>query len=595
MLKPSRIKLRYLICSDRVKLKSCVWLCGADASSTGASKTCVVKRYQKSSVNKVLMLQQRLIRYRILILHRRAFYSTKEFAKYELRKSVVAQSPAQYYPPLGSTRSVYPVLRVKDFISQFEHHNFSVYPRNSHPDTVQLEGRLKSVRKAGRAMYFMDLVQDDCEVQICASNQLLGDMDKEAFSELHSFIRKGDHVTCIGHPSTTNVGELTLKLCKPIRMCSPCLKLATLPPKVTDRLLINGDRVMNYLVTPRSKAKIMIKSLVTQAIRKFLIARDFLEVNTPLLGGAGTGANAEPFHTNLKALADEKLQLRVAPELWLKKLVIGGFDKVFEIGPNFRNEGIDSTHNPEFMTCEFYRSFTSLPELMKLTEDLIRSIYNELEARQDAVPLLRETLPPLKPLLTELYHKYEFIPTIEQLTGASFPEELSTESLLAYHKQIGVLPPSMLSPSALLDNLSGKILETISSRKANTPIFIYNQPALMSPLAKSAVLNYNGREYEISMRFELFINGKEYVNSYEEENSPFSQSSKFRLQQQAKEDYNDKELLIPDWNYVKLMEYGLPPTGGWGCGIDRLSMLFSGSERIEDVLTFGVLKDVIKQ
>ncbi|KAK8439139.1 mitochondrial lysine-tRNA synthetase [Candidozyma auris] len=522
-------------------------------------------------------------------------YSSDEAAKYAHRKTIVAQNPAQYYPPIGITRTCTPVLRVRDFVSRFGKMDFTKYASKRHPDLVQLEGRVKSVRKAGKAMYFLDIVQDDAVVQICASNKLLGNMDKEMFARLHSFIRKGDYITCVGQASVTNVGELTLKVNQPIMVSCPSLNLATLPDKVSDRSLINSDRVMNYLVNSESKERILIKAAVTRAIRNFLLEDNFTEVNTPLIAGAGTGANAEPFYTTSKALQDARLQLRVAPELWLKKLVIGGFDKVFEIGPNFRNEGIDSTHNPEFLTCEFYRSFTSLPELMKLTEDMLKSIYDELAAKQDDIKLLQHTLTDLSPLKKQEYPKFEFVPTLEEKTGVKLPEELTTEALLKYHDRIGVSPPKTKSPAGLLDNLSSKLLETISLEQRNTPTFIYNQPAIMSPLAKSATVHYDERAFEVSLRFELFINGKEYVNSYEEENSPFAQADKFRLQQRAKADYQDNDMLIPDWNYVKSMEYGLPPTGGWGCGIDRLSMLFSGTSRIEDVLTFGVLKDVVKQ
>lgn len=522
-------------------------------------------------------------------------FASDEQAKYLQRKNAVAQNPTQFYPPIATTRTNEPVLRVQEFVNSFKNINFEEYPQKRLPNAVQLEGRVKSVRKAGRALFFLDIVQDDVEVQVCASNKLIGTMDKDEFSKAHSFIRKGDHVLCVGHPSVTNVGELTLKVNSPIRVSSPCLNLATLPDKVVDRQLINANRVMNYLVNTELKDRILIKDGVTQAIRKFLANNDFTEVSTPLIAGAGTGANAEPFQTSLKALPDEKLQLRVAPELWLKKLVIGGFDKVFEIGPNFRNEGIDATHNPEFMTCEFYRSHTSLAQLMDITEKIFSAIFNELSSKQTRILTLQKTLPDLAALQRGSFAKYEFVPTLEQKTGLKMPQDLSTEALVEYHRESNIPLPSMMSPASLLDNLSSRLLETISLEEPNKPIFIYNQPAVMSPLAKSAVVDYDGRSYEVSMRFELFINGKEYVNSYEEENSPFAQAEKFQLQQQAKSDYNDNDLLIPDWNYVKLMEYGLPPTGGWGCGIDRLSMLFSGTKRIEDVLTFGVLKDVVRQ
>lgn len=455
-----------------------------------------------------------------------------------------------------------------------------------HSDIVQIDGRVKLIRRAGKAMFFLDVVQDGQKVQVCASNILLG-MDKDDFVNHHTFIRKGDHISCRGHPSVTKVGEMTLKAVDPVTLCSPCLDPRVLNTML-DRLLINSQRVLNYLVSDEAKQAILVKSAVTKAIRDFFTERDYIEVQTPTLCGSGTGANANPFSTVSKALS-EKVQLRVAPELWLKKLVVGGFDKVFEIGQNYRNEGVDASHNPEFTTCEFYRTFTSLGQLMEITEDLFAFIYNKLSMMQ--LPILQSELPRLG-FLKKKFQRIEFIPGIEEKTGCKLPESLDTDSLLEYLANVGVKAPLIASPASLLDALSGEFLE---KSEDGTPVFVYNQPAVMSPLAKLAVVDYGGRNYDVSMRFELFINGKEYVNSYEEENSPFDQADKFALQQQTKIDFNDQEALVPDWAYVEQMHLGLPPTGGWGCGIDRLSMLFSGSKRIEDVLTFGTLKDVIRQ
>ena len=229
---------------------------------------------------------------------------------------------------------------------------------------------------------------------------------------------------------------------------------------------------------------------------------------------------------------------------------------------------------------------------MILTEELFVEIFDTLKEKK--LSLVDEQLPSLSALASGTFPKYEFIPTLELKTGVALPSELTAESLIEYYNSIGLEVPVLKSPSNLLDNLSSIYLESIS-QDTKTPIFIYNQPSVLSPLAKSAILDYDGRSYDISLRFELFIQGKEYVNSYEEENSPFEQSKKFKLQQLTKTQFNDNEMIIPDWEYIKLMEYGLPPTGGWGCGIDRLCMLFSGSERIEEVLSFGNIRDVVRQ
>lgn len=517
----------------------------------------------------------------------------QEALNYAHRKSLIQQESPKYYPSITNVRYEN-CVRIDRFRELFEGHDFEQYANKKHPQAFSIEGRIKSIRKSGKAMYFIDLVQDDTKVQIMASNKLMGLM-KEEFGDIHNFFRKNDSIVCEGHPSRTNVGELSLKLTKPIRLASPCLNSTQLPEKITDKKVINKNRVLDYLVNHESRDKIIVKSHIIQAIRTFFLKKNFLEVQTPILAGLGTGANAEPFRTQSKALDNDKqLQLRVAPELWLKKLVIGGFDKVFEIGQSFRNEGIDLTHNPEFSTCEFYQSFTSLEELMQITEQLLHEIYISLWQRQENLVILHKQLPLLQDIAKGDYPKYEFVPTLEAKTGVPLPKELTSESLIEYHKQINLELPSMKSPASLLDNLSSTYLESIS-KDSFMPIFLYNQPAVLSPLSKSSIMNYGDRNYEISHRFELFINGKEYVNAYEEENSPLEQAQKFKDQQLAKTEFNDNEMLIPDWQYVQSMEYGLPPTGGWGCGIDRLSMLFTGSDRIEQILSFGNLRDVIRQ
>ncbi|MDK8781366.1 amino acid--tRNA ligase-related protein, partial [Staphylococcus epidermidis] len=434
--------------------------------------------------------------------------SSDEAVNYAYRKDLISRNPHSYYPPVQTTRGGEPILRLPEFIKEYGNIDFSSFLDGKYPQTIQIEGKVKAIRRAGKAMFFLDVIQDDAKVQVCASNKLLKDVTKDEFSRIHSFIRKGDHITCVGHPSTTNVGELTLKATKPITVSSPCLNSVTIPDKLIDRKLINKNRVMNYIVDPELRQRIKVKGAITKAIRDFLHNDGFLEVQTPILAGNGTGANAEPFQTKLKAISDEKLLLRVAPELWLKKLVIGGFDKVFEIGSNFRNEGIDSTHNPEFLTCEFYRSFTSLPELMKMTEDMFSFIHSQLLNHETSSTFLRERLRKLSSFQEGNFPKFEFIPTIESRTGHQMPVNFTTEALLEYYKKIGVKLPENKSPASLLDNLSAIYLESLSVDKPDVPIFIYNQPSVMSPLAKSRGVVYGDRCYDISLRFELFINGR---------------------------------------------------------------------------------------
>lgn len=517
-----------------------------------------------------------------------------EESDYRNRKKLVySDVSTNYYPPLGQLSTDYDSkLRVPKFINEFQHINFTEFPNKRYPKLVNIQGKIVSIRRNGKYMYFIDLEQDFSKVQIIVNNKMCG-LTKEEFVNHYAIFKKGDYINCVGNPSTSNTGELSLKLTEKITMLSPCLNSMIIPENISDKKIINSNRVLNYLASPLAKERIIIKNLIIKLIRQFFVSKDFMEFQTPLINGNATGANAKPFITQSNHV-DSELQLRVAPELWLKKLVISGFEKIFEIGPSFRNEGIDATHNPEFTSCEFYQTFTDLSELMSISQQLFRYIYENLEAEasKSDIKLLQSTLPALKPL-TQEFQKVEFIPTIESKANLKLPQHLTSSNLIEYHKALNLPIPEIKSPAILLDNLASIFLETISET-TTTPVFIYNHPSELSPLSKSTDMKYDDRTYNISLRFELFIRGKEYINAYEEENSPADQLAKFKLQQASKDQHNDQEALIPDWNYIKSLEYGLPPTGGWGCGIDRLAMLFSNSERIDQVLPFGNLRDVLK-
>lgn len=474
------------------------------------------------------------------------------------------------YPPLRSVRLPQQLrFRIPDFRQKFD----ALF---SEGQPITLEGRITNIRQMLKKTFFFDIVQDNAKVQVLATVNATK-LDADKFREHFMLFNKNDAVHASGTPHLTGTGELLLKLDGPMISCSPSVREP--PSKLIDRSQINTRRVAHYISLQQARKVLEIKSKVLQLIRQYFLSRDFIEVQTPLLAESGTGANATPFITRSKALEeDQELQLRVAPEIWLKKLVIGGFDKVFEIGQNFRNEGIDGTHNPEFTSCEFYQTWTDLNELMNITDELFNQLNRDVGSPIEFKPIL----------------KYEFVPTLEKITGVTLPSSLDQESLLMYFEKLALPVPAVKSPLSLLDTLCSTYLEPLS--QDNQPVFIYNQPAELSPLAKSTEIEYEGgRRYDISLRFEMFINGREYVNAYEEENSPETQKQKFELQQRAKSEYLDEESQIPDWHYIEDMKYGLPPTGGWGCGIDRLVMLFANVSRIEDVLSFGNLRDVIRQ
>lgn len=311
-----------------------------------------------------------------------------------------------------------------------------------------------------------------------------------------------------------------------------------------------------------------------------------MEVNTPILASAAGGAVARPFKTHATEFPEETLSLRIAPELWLKRLIVSGFDKVFEIGPSFRNEGIDKTHNPEFTTCEFYQAFADLDTLMSMTEELFRKISRQIANLNETVG---NSLTPTTVDFNEPFRRLDFIPEIESAIQRTLPNLESPQAVdevRAILDDLNIPLPDEPTLPRLLDRLCSEYLEP----QCVGPTFIMNHPECLSPLSKSFTHPENGQK--VSARAELFIENREVVNLYEEENSPTEQRKKFQRQLDTKDSENATGSM--DEKYLEVLEWGLPPTGGWGCGIERLTMLFTGAKRIDDVMSFGNLRSVTK-
>lgn len=346
-------------------------------------------------------------------------------------------------------------------------------------------------------------------------------------------------------------------------------------------------RHVDMLVNAEAIQTLQVRHHVEATMQQFFNERGFTKVTTPLLGAGAGGAAARPFETEATELAGEKLNLRIAPELWLKRLVVGGMDRVYEMGPAFRNEGVDATHNPEFNICEFYQAYATLETLTLRTEELIHSLKGQMQAlREEGI---FKDLPDIDPILEKDFAMIEFIPALEEKLEVKLPALQSADAydqVLELFKRHNIAVPSNPTLARLLDAFSAHYLEPNSF---DQPIFITNHPACMSPLSKHFTCEKTGQI--VAARAELFINGREYANMYEEENSPIEQRRKF--EEQLKQRETNKEAMELDESYLKALEWGLPPTGGWGCGVDRLVMLFSGRERISDVLAFGSLRNVV--
>jgi len=360
--------------------------------------------------------------------------------------------------------------------------------------------------------------------------------------------------------------------------------LALLPVNLENPETCIRHRHVDLLIHHKVSDILRLRSHIVQYIRNFLIKDDFLEFQTPIIADKASGAIARPFTTVATEFSEKQLALRIAPELWLKRLIMGGMGRVFEIGPVFRNEGLDATHNAEFTTCEFYKSFADLTELISMTEQIMSGLA-ELTAR------MQERLNGLRKLDVTLFKtpfkRIEFIPAIQAALGESLPDlskDDATEKLLSLFGRFSITPPQSPTLPRLLDKLSSIFIEP----DCQEPTFIMHHPACMAPLAKS-FLDHKTKQI-VSARVELFVRKQEIANMYEEENSPFEQRAKFEQQLQWRDDENRATV---DESYLRALENGLPPTGGWGCGIDRLVMLFSGASRINDVLPFGNLRNVV--
>ncbi|CAG7918272.1 unnamed protein product [Penicillium olsonii] len=455
-------------------------------------------------------------------------------------------------------------------------------------DTVVVSGRIRTYRLAGSKLIFFDIVQDGHKLQVMCNKRQLESIPPAEFKKFYRLLRRGDAYSIIGKPHRTGRGELTIDVKVLPQLLSPCLH--DIPVHDTEH---NADdkvspypRHVQFLADPTAADIIRARSTMTQYLRQFLVDRNFMEVNTPIVGAVAGGAIARPFYTTATEFSNRQLSLRIAPELWLKRLVVGGFDKVFEIGPSFRNEGLDKTHNPEFTTCEFYQAYANLENLMTMTEDFLSGIVSHIRSSNASTG----TLNPTSADFTAPFRRIDFILGIEEGIDRKLPDLESPEALdkvLQIFSDLSLTLPKNPTLPRLLDELCSIYVEPL----CRDPTFIINPPECLSPLSKS--FTHPTTKQRVAARGELFVEGKELVNMYEEENSPFEQRRKFEDQLRFSKDAGEPGEI--DESYLEALEWGLPSTGGWGCGIDRLCMLLTGAKRIGDVLPFGSLRSVTRR
>lgn len=439
---------------------------------------------------------------------------------------------------------------------------------------VSVAGRMMLKRVMGKASFAT--VQDGTgKIQFYINNEGVGEDVHNAFKHWDL----GDMIAAKGKLFRTNKGELSVH-CTELRLLAKSLR--PLPDKfhgLADQEIKYRQRYVDLIASEDTRKTFRARSKAMSAIRRFMTDHEFLEVETPMLHPIPGGASAKPFVTHHNAL-DMEMFLRIAPELYLKRLIVGGFERVFEINRNFRNEGVSPRHNPEFTMMEFYAAYWNYQDLMGFTEDIIR------HAAVDAVGTAKLTYQGRELDLSQPFDRLTIVQAIQKYCPEYTTEQLTDKAVLKQllaKKGVHVDKEPALK-NAGLGALQLAFFEETAESLLWNPTFIIDYPVEVSPLARASDNNP-----EITERFELFVTGREIANGFSELNDPEDQAERFRKQVEAKE-AGDDEAMFFDADYIRALEYGMPPTGGCGIGIDRLMMLITDSPNIRDVILFPHLR-----
>ncbi len=435
---------------------------------------------------------------------------------------------------------------------------------------VSIAGRIMQKRRMGK-LGFIHLLDREGKIQVVINKRIIGDEIYELFkaSDL------GDIIGIKGIVIKTQTGELSVEAHEYTHLSKA---LRPLPDKfhgLQDKEERYRRRYVDLIMNDESRKIAILRPRIVSAIRRYMDSQGYLEVETPILQPILGGANARPFITHHNAL-DKDFYLRIATELPLKRLIVGGLEKVYEIGRIFRNEGMDLKHNPEFTTMEAYCAYTDLEGMMELNEGLFEHVALEVCGTTDFKFMGQDIS------LKAPFKRWNMVDAVKEVTGIDFWQPMSVEEAykLAQEHHITVEPHQMT-----VGHIISLFFEEFCEDKIVQPTFVYGHPIEISPLAKK-----NPEDPRFTDRFELLVNGIEMDNAFTELNDPIDQRERFEAQLKAKE-LGDDEANEMDTDYVEALEYGLPPTGGIGFGIDRFVMLLTGTDSIRDVLLFPTMKD----
>ncbi|MFK4925301.1 lysine--tRNA ligase [Lactococcus garvieae] len=432
-----------------------------------------------------------------------------------------------------------------------------------------IAGRLMTKRGKGK-VGFAHIQDREGQIQIYVRKDEVGEENYQIFKQADL----GDFLGVEGQIMKTDMGELSIKASK-LTFLSKALR--PLPEKfhgLTDTETRYRKRYLDLISNKESFNRFVTRSKIISEIRRYMDGRGYLEVETPVLNNEAGGAAARPFYTHHNSL-DIDMALRIATELHLKRLIVGGMEKVYELGRVFRNEGMDMTHNPEFTTMESYEAYADFDDIMDLTEGIFQHIAHSVLGK-DIVEYDGKEIN-----VGGKFARIHMVDAIKEQTGVDFWKEMDFEEAAALAKEHDIYVENHFTT---VGHIINEFFEKYVEDTLIQPTFVFGHPKEISPLAKM-----NAEDPRFTDRFELFINGKEYANAFSELNDPIDQLERFEAQAKAKE-LGDDEATGVDYDYIEALEHGMPPTGGLGIGIDRLVMLFTGTTSIRDVLLFPTMK-----